>query len=102
MADIRSAAAADARRSRPAPAPPKRPLGFVPEFLVGAIALTLTLGSTTGMINLLRIGAGADVPLSHLQIHAHTQILGFAALFLMGIAFHALPRITGVEVAGPA
>jgi hypothetical protein len=48
------------------------------------------------MINLLRIAAGGDVPFSHRQMHAHTQILGFAALFLMGIAFHALPRITGV------
>ncbi|HEY6147984.1 MAG TPA: NnrS family protein, partial [Thermoanaerobaculia bacterium] len=34
--------------------------------------------------------------LSHRQIHGHTQILGFAALFLMGIAYHALPRILGV------
>ncbi len=47
------------------------------------------------MINLLRIAAGADVPISHRQIHGHAQVLGFAGLFLMGIAFHALPRILG-------
>ena len=45
---------------------------------------------------LAKIAAGADVPISHRQIHGHTQILGFAALFLMGIAFHALPRILGL------
>jgi hypothetical protein len=48
------------------------------------------------MINLLRIASGGDVPISHRQIHAHTQILGFAGLFLMGIAYHALPRILGI------
>src|SRR5262249_26669006 len=58
------------------------------------------LGATTGMINLLRIAAGADVPLDHRQIHGHTQVLGFATLFLMGIAYHALPRILGVGAAG--
>ncbi|HKB70061.1 MAG TPA: DUF542 domain-containing protein [Thermoanaerobaculia bacterium] len=103
MADVRAAAASEprreARRGPPAPLPaaqkpPAR--GFAPEFIVGSIVLTLTLGATTGMINLLRIAAGGDVPFSHRQIHAHTQILGFAALFLMGIAFHALPRITGI------
>ena len=100
MADVNAAAARDARRAAPSakPALPASalPKGFAPEFIVGSILLTLTLGATTGMINLLRIAAGGDVPFSHRQMHAHTQILGFAALFLMGIAFHALPRITGV------
>jgi hypothetical protein len=102
MADVRAAAARDARpaapaaKTLPAAAPRAVPKGFAPEFIIGSILLTLTLGATTGMINLLRIAAGGDVPFSHRQIHAHTQILGFAALFLMGIAFHALPRITGV------
>jgi len=96
LADVRGAAASDARKL-PAASRPKAPARpFSPEFIVGSLVLTLTLGATTGMINLLRIAAGGDVPFSHRQMHAHTQILGFAALFLMGIAFHALPRITGV------
>ncbi|HYX22401.1 MAG TPA: DUF542 domain-containing protein, partial [Thermoanaerobaculia bacterium] len=74
------------------PAPPL----FSPHFLVGSLLLTLTLGATTGMINLIRIAAGGEVPIDHRQIHGHTQVLGFAALFLMGIAYHALPRILGV------
>jgi uncharacterized protein involved in response to NO len=71
-------------------------------FLLGSLGLTLTLGATTGMINLLRIAAGAEVPLSHKQIHGHTQILGFAALYLMGIAYHALPRILAIGGETPA
>jgi NnrS protein/Domain of Unknown function (DUF542) len=102
LREVRAAAAGDtaAERSsgtRPVPRLPKGPaLAFDPRFILGSLFLTLTLGATTGMINLLRIAAGADVPLSHRQIHGHTQILGFATLFLMGIAYHALPRILGI------
>ena len=96
LADVRRAAAGDVSHL-PAASRPKAPgRPFSPEFIVGSLVLTLTLGATTGMINLLRIAAGGDVPFSHRQMHAHTQILGFAALFLMGIAFHALPRISGL------
>ena len=94
LRDIREAAVTDAAAapapSRPAAAP------FSPHFILGSLLLTLTLGATSGMINLLRIAAGADVAISHRQIHGHAQVLGFAALFLMGIAYHALPRILGI------
>lgn len=94
LRDVRDAAVRD---TAAAPAPsPTPPTPFSPHFIVGSLLLTLTLGATTGMINLLRIAAGADVPIDHRQIHGHTQVLGFATLFLMGIAFHALPRILGV------
>jgi uncharacterized protein involved in response to NO len=73
-----------------------KPAPFSPAFLIGSLALTLTLGATTGMVNLVRIAAGGDVPIDHRQIHGHTQILGFAAMFLMGIAYHALPRVLGL------
>ncbi|MGH9442398.1 MAG: DUF542 domain-containing protein, partial [Thermoanaerobaculia bacterium] len=99
MAEVRQAAAREASQGggRSGVSVAKAPsLPFTPEFILGPLVLALTLGATTGMINLLRIAAGGDVPFSHRQMHAHTQILGFAALFLMGIAFHALPRITGV------
>ena len=94
LRDVRAAAVRDAA-SAPAPAP-AAPSPFSPHFVVGSLLLTLTLGATTGMINLLRIAAGADVPIDHRQIHGHTQVLGFATLFLMGIAYHALPRILGI------
>ena len=95
LRDIRAAAASDPANVPAAPAA-KTSLPFSPHFILGSLGLTLTLGATSGMINLLRIAAGADVAISHRQIHGHTQILGFAALFLMGIAYHALPRILGV------
>jgi hypothetical protein len=94
LRDVREAAIADAAAVLPAPRAAAAP--FSPHFILGSLFLTLTLGATTGMINLLRIAAGGDVPISHRQIHGHAQVLGFAALFLMGIAYHALPRILGI------
>jgi len=93
LRDVRQAAATDAGAAPPASS--KAPSLFSPHFIIGALFLTLTLGATTGMVNLIRIAAGGDVPLDHRQIHGHTQVLGFATLFLMGIAYHALPRILG-------
>lgn len=94
LRDVREAAITDAAAALPALRAAAAP--FSPHFILGSLFLTLTLGATTGMINLLRIAAGGDVPISHRQIHGHAQVLGFAALFLMGIAFHALPRILGI------
>ena len=103
LRDVRAAAVRDVAAAAPPPAasaPAASP--FSPHFIIGSLFLTLTLGATTGMINLLRIAAGGDVPIDHRQIHGHTQILGFATLFLMGIAYHALPRILGVGARGMA
>lgn len=94
LRDVRAAAVRDAAAAPPAPS--STPSLFSPHFVIGSLLLTLTLGATTGMINLLRIAAGGEVPIDHRQIHGHTQVLGFAALFLMGIGYHALPRILGV------
>lgn len=102
LRDVRAAAARDVAARPPAPVSPAAARPFSPHFILGSLFLTLTLGATTGMINLLRIAAGGDVPISHRQIHGHTQILGFAALFLMGIAYHALPRILGAGGKPPA
>ncbi|MEO6325479.1 MAG: DUF542 domain-containing protein [Thermoanaerobaculia bacterium] len=81
----------------------KRPVAaeaqkFSPGFLIASLVITLTLGAGSGLFYLWRIGMGADVPLSHRQIHAHSQVLGFAALFIMGIALHALPRMLGAPL----
>jgi uncharacterized protein involved in response to NO len=96
LRDVRAAALSDAAATPRQTTPASAAMPFSPHFILGSLFLTLTLGATTGMINLLRIAAGGDVPISHRQIHGHAQILGFAALFLMGIAFHALPRILGI------
>jgi len=100
LGELREAAVRDAAAAPRAPdasaGASAAALPFSPHFILGSLFLTLTLGATTGMVNLLRIAAGGEVPLSHRQIHGHTQVLGFAALFLMGIAYHALPRILAV------
>ena len=95
LREVRLAAVSDRGERTPAP-PATGAKPFSPHFVVGSLVLTLTLGATTGMINLVRIAAGGDVPIDHRQIHGHTQLLGFAGLFLMGIAYHALPRILGL------
>lgn len=102
LRDVREAAARDAAAAPRQPAPASTAAPFSPHFILGSLVLTLSLGATTGMVNLLRIAAGAEVPISHRQIHGHAQILGFAALFLMGIAYHALPRILGIGGLRPA
>src|SRR5262245_23807371 len=101
LRDVRAAAVSDAATT-PRPAATPATGAFSPHFVIGSLFLTLTLGATTGMINLLRIAAGGEVPIDHRQIHGHTQVLGFATLFLMGIAYHALPRILGVGARGMA
>ena len=94
LRDVRKAAVKDVAAAPRAPS--NTPSLFSPHFVIGSLVLTLTLGATSGMISLIRIAAGGDVPIDHRQIHGHTQVLGFAALFLMGIAYHALPRILGL------
>ena len=96
LRDVREAALRDAASAPRVVTSASAAAPFSPHFILGSLFLTLTLGATTGMINLLRIAAGAEVPISHRQIHGHAQVLGFAALFLMGIAYHALPRILGI------
>jgi hypothetical protein len=32
-------------------------------------------------------------------VHAHAQVFGFATLFVMGVAYHALPRMSGAALA---
>jgi hypothetical protein len=67
---------------------------FVP-FFIASLALSLTWGATLGMINLARLttnwGLGA-LPRPSVWAHAYVQVFGFMALFVMGVAYHVLPR----------
>ncbi len=70
---------------------------FVP-FFIGSLALTLTWGATLGMINLARLTAGwglGALPPTSVLAHAYVQVFGFMALFIMGVAYHVLPRFVG-------
>ncbi|MEO5741113.1 MAG: NnrS family protein [Vicinamibacterales bacterium] len=67
---------------------------FVP-FLAASLVLTLTWGATLGMINLARLTAGwglGTLPRPSVWAHAYVQVFGFMALFVMGVAYHVIPR----------
>jgi len=68
---------------------------FYRPFLRGALVTVLTIGCTLGAINLAVMGFGADlnavwVPL--IQAHGYAQMFGWVGLFIMGIAYHTVPR----------
>jgi hypothetical protein len=87
--------------SRPAVAePPRR---FVP-FFIASLVLTLTLGATLGMINLARLTAAwgwGTLERPWVWAHAYVQVFGFVALFVMGVAYHVMPRFAGTPLAAP-
>lgn len=65
-------------------------------FLWSALAVGLTLGFGLGLVNLWRIvAAGNYFELDGWlkQLHGHAQIFGWIGLFIMGVAYHALPRM---------
>lgn len=73
------------------------PRVFVP-FFIGSLLLTLTFGATLGMINLARLTAGwglGVLPRPSVWAHGYVQVFGFMALFIMGVAYHVLPRFVG-------
>lgn len=65
-----------------------------------ALWCTLTLGASFGAVNLLTIHlALGPVPPAHNWVHASFQLIGFVLLFVMGIAYQAVPRSCGVALA---
>ncbi len=75
-----------------APAPP----ASYPLFLSTAILLALGAGVTTGIAAAMTGGGwGAlrgDAWLALVQAHGHGQLFGFLGLFIMGMAYHVVPR----------
>ena len=71
---------------------------FVP-FLAASLTLTLTLGATLGAINLARLtGTWGYLPRPWVWAHGYVQVFGFLALFVMGFAYHAVPRFVGAAL----
>lgn len=70
-------------------------------FAATALAIGLTVGFGLGLWLLLaRVGGVGLFGASWLvlvQVHGIVQLFGFAGLFAMGIALHALPRFRGAE-----
>ncbi len=93
MAPIQTAPCCRACGSNAEDTPPRNLLPF---FVLTALALAVTLGVSTGgwAIWQMAFAVGTVLP-SHLQLHAHVQLFGFAGVFILGVALHALPRILG-------
>lgn len=75
-------------------------------FMYGALAVALTLGFTTGagMLMIPIFGPADGVTWrTHTQAHGVAQALGWAGLFVMGIAYHVVPRFRnfGMPVVWP-
>ena len=71
-------------------------------FLWAALLCTLTFGATFGAYNLLVIQlALGRLPAEHNWVHASFQLFGFVLLFVMGIAYHTLPRFLGTPLRHP-
>lgn len=77
----------------------------VPFFAV-ALVIALGFGATLGSIVL----ASRHLPWPGLStcayeaarvVHGHAQVFGFATLFVMGVAYHALPRLSGAALDRP-
>jgi len=70
-------------------------------FTASALAVALTAGFGLGLWLLLARTAGIStfgVPWAVLvQVHGTIQLFGFAALFVMGVALHVLPRFRGAR-----
>ncbi len=72
-------------------------------FIKTAIIISLTTGCTLGAITLAAMALGGSVGTywaSITQAHGHTQIFGWVGLFVMGIAYHVLPRLKATELKG--
>ena len=100
--------------SAPAAHPPRaavavpatlRPTRYV-RFFTASLFFALTFGSTLGALTLATLtlpwsflgGLSTD---SAKLAHGYAQVFGFAALFIMGVAYHVIPRFKGAPLAAP-
>jgi uncharacterized protein involved in response to NO len=67
-------------------------------FVKAAIVVALTLGFTTAVVILILVASGQTIGLAwstYLQSHGVAQLLGWAGLFVTGVAMHVVPRFRG-------
>jgi metal-sulfur cluster biosynthetic enzyme len=72
--------------------------------VVASIAIAVLGGFPLGI--LAALGGGRDIGLGArwtpiVQAHGHLQLVGFVGLFIVGIAYHVLPRFKNTELALP-
>ncbi len=67
-------------------------------FVRAALIVAVVLGFSTGAVILIMPLLGIERSLSwatHSQSHGIAQLFGWAGLFIMGLAYHVVPRFTG-------
>lgn len=69
-------------------------------------ALLLDAGFGFGFAAVLTLTSALAVPLGPwwpalAQAHGHLQLYGWAGLFVLGVAFHFLPRLRGTPLTAP-
>jgi uncharacterized protein DUF542/cytochrome c/quinol oxidase subunit I len=107
LAKLHEAAAAGQPGRAAAPAPAPTEPDIYPPFLKGAILATLTGGATLGLVALTIAGlrGSLDTGLAWwtpvIQAHGHVQIFGWVGLFIMGVAYHVLPRFKATDLHRP-
>jgi uncharacterized protein involved in response to NO len=78
-----------------------------PPFLKAAILATLTGGATLGLVALTIAGLRGSLATGLswwtpvIQAHGHVQIFGWVGLFIMGVAYHVVPRFKATELVRP-
>jgi len=97
------------RRDGAAPVPlmderPKQATQLYFIAVITSIAIAVLGGFPLGI--LAAIGGGRDIGLGArwtplVQAHGHLQLVGFVGLFIVGIAYHVLPRFKNTELALP-
>lgn len=98
-----------ARRDGAAPVPlmderPKQATQLYFIAVITSIAIAVLGGFPLGI--LAALGGGRDIGLGTrwtplVQAHGHLQLVGFVGLFIVGIAYHVLPRFKNTELALP-
>ena len=78
------------------------------EFQVGYVwmALAVTIFGGFALAGHLAFLIGFNQSLgdgfaSHIQIHGHLQLIGWAGLFIIGISLHFIPRLSSVPISQP-
>ena len=78
---------------------------FRPQTLVAALGLALTTGFAAAVVLGLALGEVVAIGpwwTAVVQAHAHAQLFGWTALFILGVGFHLLPRMRGAPLAFPS
>ena len=95
--------------ARSGQAPPEEPItpaqvareNLYRRFLKAALLFTFTGGATLGAWALILMalrGQLGGIGRGLIQVHGHFQLFGWVGLFVVGVAYHILPRLTGVPL----